>query len=87
MGSRWLFVRVGFVWRLLAAEAVLGEGRVYGFMVWEASREVCDANKDANNGLGSEWEEWLRSLWWEKARTDGSHHGESRRRVVVDKRW
>jgi len=35
--SRWLFVRVGLVCRLLAAEAVRGEGRGCWYMVWEAS--------------------------------------------------
>jgi hypothetical protein len=37
MGSRWLLVRVGLVWRLLAAEADHGEGRGCWYMVREAS--------------------------------------------------
>jgi hypothetical protein len=42
-----LLVRVGFVWRLLAGEAVRGEGRWYGFMVRASCRyrraRVCNA--------------------------------------------
>lgn len=35
--SRWLLVRVGLVWRLLAAEADLGEGRGCWYMAREVS--------------------------------------------------
>ena len=36
MGSRWLLVRVGLVWRLFAAEADLGEGRGWWYMAGES---------------------------------------------------
>ena len=37
MESRWLLVRAGLVWRLFAAEAVLGEWRGCWYILWEAS--------------------------------------------------
>lgn len=44
-------MRVGLVWRLLAAAAVLGEGRG-GYMVWEASGET-RARGGVQKGRGS----------------------------------
>lgn len=37
MGSLWLLVRVGLVWRLFAAEADLGDGRGCWYMAGEAA--------------------------------------------------
>jgi hypothetical protein len=69
---RWLFVRVGFVWRLLAGEAVRGEGREYGCMVAASCRYRCGVNVTGAAGVGGG--ECVLSLRWEAKVTLVSHH-------------
>lgn len=83
LGSRWLFVRVGLVWRLLAAEAVLGEGRGCWYMVWEAS---CRTRRRRCRWSGVGWDAGaggrLSMERWKQACTDGSHHESNGRRAA-----
>jgi hypothetical protein len=49
---RWLLVRVGLVWRLLAGEAVRGGGREYGCMAAASCRYRREETVTGEEGLG-----------------------------------
>ena len=63
----------------MAAEAVLGEGRGYGCMAWTAVREnwACRRRGEEEISDASMGRKSLRSLGWEEASPDGSHHEHS----------
>lgn len=78
---RWLLVRAGLVWRLLAGEAARGEGRWYGFMVGDLLQVRIQGQVRRRGGMGQaegRLREERLSLRRNQASPRSSHHACSR---------